>query len=92
MDFFQVEILAGKDKGKQGKVVEVFTRRNWVIVHGLNTVRKQLYIFCSWNIVSGTPVSMCGIDTGVLEAILAPAAFGVYKNNDVDEVHKQTMN
>ncbi|XP_008288796.1 large ribosomal subunit protein uL24m [Stegastes partitus] len=32
-----VEILAGKDKGKQGKVIQVFRRRNWVILEGLNT-------------------------------------------------------
>uniref|UniRef100_A0A3Q3J0D9 Large ribosomal subunit protein uL24m n=1 Tax=Monopterus albus TaxID=43700 RepID=A0A3Q3J0D9_MONAL len=32
-----VEILAGKDKGKQGKVVQVFRHRNWVILQGLNT-------------------------------------------------------
>ncbi|XP_047461839.1 probable 39S ribosomal protein L24, mitochondrial isoform X2 [Mugil cephalus] len=32
-----VEILAGKDKGKQGKVTQVFRRRNWVILEGLNT-------------------------------------------------------
>ncbi|CAJ1083376.1 probable 39S ribosomal protein L24%2C mitochondrial [Xyrichtys novacula] len=35
--FFQVEILAGKDKGKQGKVTQVFRHRNWVILEGLNT-------------------------------------------------------
>ncbi|XP_077447000.1 large ribosomal subunit protein uL24m [Stigmatopora argus] len=32
-----VEILSGKDKGKQGKVTQVFRRRNWVILEGLNT-------------------------------------------------------
>ncbi|MEQ2249159.1 39S ribosomal protein L24, mitochondrial, partial [Ilyodon furcidens] len=32
-----VEILAGKDKGKQGKVTQVFRHRNWVILEGLNT-------------------------------------------------------
>ncbi|KAG9279513.1 probable 39S ribosomal protein L24, mitochondrial [Astyanax mexicanus] len=32
-----VEILSGKDKGKQGKVTQVFRHRNWVIVEGLNT-------------------------------------------------------
>ncbi|KAL7381878.1 hypothetical protein ABVT39_012775 [Epinephelus coioides] len=31
-----VEILAGKDKGKIGKVIQVFRKRNWVIVEGLN--------------------------------------------------------
>ncbi|XP_056157826.1 probable 39S ribosomal protein L24, mitochondrial [Lampris incognitus] len=32
-----VEILNGKDKGKQGKVTQVFRKRNWVILEGLNT-------------------------------------------------------
>ncbi|KAF7653815.1 hypothetical protein LDENG_00078150 [Lucifuga dentata] len=32
-----VEILKGKDKGKQGKVIQVFRHRNWVILEGLNT-------------------------------------------------------
>ncbi|KAM3858704.1 large ribosomal subunit protein uL24m [Diretmus argenteus] len=32
-----VEILEGKDKGKQGKVTQVFRHRNWVIVEGMNT-------------------------------------------------------
>ncbi|KAK6323819.1 probable 39S ribosomal protein L24, mitochondrial [Coregonus clupeaformis] len=32
-----VEILSGKDKGKQGKVAQVFRHRNWVILDGLNT-------------------------------------------------------
>uniref|UniRef100_A0A674D6S2 Large ribosomal subunit protein uL24m n=1 Tax=Salmo trutta TaxID=8032 RepID=A0A674D6S2_SALTR len=29
-----VEILSGKDKGKQGKVAQVFRHRNWVILEG----------------------------------------------------------
>ncbi|XP_068189458.1 large ribosomal subunit protein uL24m [Antennarius striatus] len=37
-----VSILAGKDKGKQGKVVQVFRRRNWVIVEGLNTHHRTI--------------------------------------------------
>lgn len=32
----RVEILTGKDKGKQGKVIQVFRHRNWVILEGLN--------------------------------------------------------
>ncbi|XP_037548854.1 probable 39S ribosomal protein L24, mitochondrial [Nematolebias whitei] len=43
----RVEILAGKDKGKQGKVTQVFRRRNWVIVEGLNTHYR--YIEKSFN-------------------------------------------
>ncbi|KAB0387632.1 hypothetical protein FD755_002588 [Muntiacus reevesi] len=33
----RVEILEGKDAGKQGKVVQVIRQRNWVVVEGLNT-------------------------------------------------------
>ena len=39
--FPQVEILEGKDAGKQGKVVQVIRQRNWVVVEGLNTVSKE---------------------------------------------------
>lgn len=42
-----VEILAGKDKGKQGKVVQVFRHRNWVILQGLNTHYR--YIGKTWD-------------------------------------------
>lgn len=34
----QVEVLAGKDCGQQGKVVAVARRLNKVVVAGLNTV------------------------------------------------------
>lgn len=32
----RVEVLIGKDKGKQGIVTQVIQERNWVIVEGLN--------------------------------------------------------
>lgn len=32
-----VEVLAGKDSGKQGKVTQVIRARNWVVVENLNT-------------------------------------------------------
>nr|XP_044993993.1 39S ribosomal protein L24, mitochondrial [Jaculus jaculus]XP_044993994.1 39S ribosomal protein L24, mitochondrial [Jaculus jaculus] len=32
-----VEILEGKDSGKQGRVVQVIRERNWVVLEGLNT-------------------------------------------------------
>jgi large subunit ribosomal protein L24 len=37
-----VIILAGKDKGKTGKVVKSFPRDNKVIVEGLNLVKKHM--------------------------------------------------
>ncbi|CAF4770488.1 unnamed protein product [Pieris macdunnoughi] len=33
----RVEIMVGRDKGKQGIVMQVIQERNWVIVEGLNT-------------------------------------------------------
>lgn len=33
----RVEVLVGRDKGKQGMVNQVIQERNWVIVEGLNT-------------------------------------------------------
>lgn len=39
--FPQVEVLEGKDAGKQGKVVQVIRQRNWVVLEGLNTVSRE---------------------------------------------------
>ncbi|CAG5093367.1 Similar to mRpL24: Probable 39S ribosomal protein L24, partial [Cotesia congregata] len=35
--FYQVEVLKGRDKGKQGLVQMIIQERNWVMVEGLNT-------------------------------------------------------
>lgn len=32
-----MEVLVGKDKGKQGIVTQVIQERNWVVVEGMNT-------------------------------------------------------
>lgn len=37
----QVVILAGKDKGKRGKIIEVFSKANKVLVDGINLVKKH---------------------------------------------------
>jgi len=37
-----VQILKGKDKGKQGVVIQIFQERNWVIVEGLNCKYKYI--------------------------------------------------
>ncbi|XP_002760159.1 large ribosomal subunit protein uL24m [Callithrix jacchus] len=37
-----VEILEGKDAGKQGKVVQVNRQENWVFVEGLNTYYRYV--------------------------------------------------
>lgn len=38
----QVEVLAGKDKGKKGKVLRAIPSQNKVVVEGINTVRKTV--------------------------------------------------
>ncbi|XP_050295680.1 probable 39S ribosomal protein L24, mitochondrial [Anthonomus grandis grandis] len=38
----RVEILVGKDKGKQGIVKQIFEERNWILVDGLNCKLKNL--------------------------------------------------
>lgn len=37
----QVRIIAGKDKGKSGKVLGVLPKRNSVIVEGVNFVKRH---------------------------------------------------
>jgi large subunit ribosomal protein L24 len=36
-----VEVITGKDKGKQGEVDQVFPKANKIIVHGVNTASKH---------------------------------------------------
>lgn len=36
-----VKILAGKDKGKDGKVIETLKKENKVVVEGINMVKKH---------------------------------------------------
>ena len=36
-----IQIIAGKDKGKQGKVLKVFPDKEKVLVHGLNMFKKH---------------------------------------------------
>lgn len=38
----RVEILVGRDKGKQGIVKQVIAERNWVIVEGLNANYRRI--------------------------------------------------
>lgn len=37
-----VKILSGKDRGKTGKVVQVFKKEGRVVVEGVNTMKKHL--------------------------------------------------
>lgn len=37
-----VQIIAGKDKGKQGKVISVFLKEERVLVEGINIVKKAI--------------------------------------------------
>lgn len=38
----QVLIIAGKDKGKKGKVVAVLSKQNKVVVEGINIVKRHM--------------------------------------------------
>lgn len=38
----QVKILAGKDKGKDGKVIKTLKKDNKVVVEGINIVKKHI--------------------------------------------------
>lgn len=38
----KVKITAGKDKGKEGKVIQVFPKLNKVVVEGLNMATRHL--------------------------------------------------
>ena len=37
-----VRVIAGKDKGKEGKVLRVFTADNKVLVEGINLIKKHV--------------------------------------------------
>lgn len=37
----EVIVLAGKDKGKRGKVLAVLTKENRVVVEGVNVIKKH---------------------------------------------------
>ncbi|MBI2426629.1 MAG: 50S ribosomal protein L24 [Candidatus Kerfeldbacteria bacterium] len=37
-----IKIIQGKDRGKQGKVIQVFGADNRIVVEGLNTLVKHL--------------------------------------------------
>lgn len=38
----EVKILAGKDRGKTGKVTQVFPKLNRVVVEGINVTKRHL--------------------------------------------------
>jgi large subunit ribosomal protein L24 len=38
----QVKIVAGKDKGKTGKVIQAFPKLNRVVVEGVNAAKRHL--------------------------------------------------
>lgn len=38
----KIKVLAGKDKGKTGKVLQVFTQRNKISVEGINLLFKNV--------------------------------------------------
>lgn len=38
----QVKVLSGKDRGKSGKVIQVFPEKRKVVVEGLNKIKRHL--------------------------------------------------
>ena len=38
----KVVVMAGKDKGKEGKIIKVLRKENRVVVEGVNIVKKHL--------------------------------------------------
>ena len=38
----KVKVLAGKDKGKEGKIVKILKKDNKVIVEGINMIKKHV--------------------------------------------------
>ncbi len=38
----EVVVIAGRDKGKKGKVLKIFEKKNRVLVEGVNTVKKAI--------------------------------------------------
>lgn len=37
-----VQVIAGNSKGKSGKIIEVLTKKNRVIVEGVNIIKKHI--------------------------------------------------
>jgi len=37
-----VKVLAGKDKGKEGKVIKILRKENRIVVEGINMVKKHV--------------------------------------------------
>ena len=37
-----VQVIAGKDKGAQGKVIEAYPKRDKVLVEGVNRIKKHV--------------------------------------------------
>ena len=37
-----VTVTAGKDKGKSGKIVQVFPKKNKVVIEGVNVIKKHM--------------------------------------------------
>ena len=37
----QVEVIAGKDKGKKGEIIEIFKKDNKAKVKGINIIKKH---------------------------------------------------
>lgn len=54
--------LAGKDKGKQGKVLRVLPSKNRAVVEGINTVKKHVKPNPQKNVTGGIVAQEASID------------------------------
>ena len=50
-----VKVIAGKDKGKQGKVLEVKAKTSSVVVEGINLIKKHANVVL---VVDGEPTKV----------------------------------
>ena len=53
----KVEVVAGKDKGKQGRVLRVIADKNRVLVEGVGMIKKHLKPNPQRNSAGGVPCS-----------------------------------
>ena len=76
-----VQVLAGKDKGKQGKVVRVVSKKDAVIVSGVNMVKKAMK--------RRSQQDAGGIARSAIMANYVPRLKKVYKDTIAPELFKE---
>ena len=57
-----VTIIAGKEKGKTGKILKVIPKKSRVVVENINFIKKHLqmkYIILTWFSIIGAYPALC---------------------------------